>query len=50
MFWIAYSIMWMSVAAATAYGLYLTKNPNCLWALIIPTFMSFRNRGGDKEE
>lgn len=33
------SIAWLVVGGAVVYGLYLTNNPKCLWALAIPLFL-----------
>lgn len=31
-------VKWVSVAAAVSIGIFITKNPNCLWAFFIPVF------------
>ena len=33
------SISWLVAGACVLYGLYLTKNPKCLFGLIIPLFL-----------
>ncbi len=42
--WIAYAFCWISVSFAVAVGIYYTKNPNCLWAFLIPACISFSTR------
>ena len=49
------SIAWIVVGLAVAYGLYLTNNPKCLWALTIPLFLgrpslSYNSEEEDEEE
>jgi len=39
----AYGMMWVATAAAVCIGLWLTQNPNCLWALLIPALVSLKN-------
>ena len=39
---IAFASMWFATSFAVAVGLYFTKDPSCLWALVIPTFFSFK--------
>ncbi len=48
MIWIAYSMMWISVAGAASYGVYHTNNPACLWVLVIPLFTSLSAGRKDK--
>lgn len=45
--WVWLSVVWISCASAVGYGLFVTKNPNCLWALLIPTFIGFSNKSSD---
>ena len=33
------SISWLVVGGYVLYGLYLTNNPKCLWALVIPLLL-----------
>lgn len=40
MIWVGYSAMWISVATAASYGVYRTGSSGCLWALVIPLFVS----------
>lgn len=47
MMWFAYAMCWLATAGATAVGIYYTKDANCLWAMLVPTFVSFKiNRDG----
>ncbi len=39
MMWFAYAMVWLATAAATGVGLYYTKDPNCLWAMVFPCFV-----------
>jgi len=36
---LAYALIWFAVSAAVIIGMVITKNPNCLWAFIIPCFV-----------
>jgi hypothetical protein len=38
--YIGYACAWIATGVAVAVGVYITKNPNCLWALLIPTLIS----------
>lgn len=40
--WIGYGMMWLSVALAVSVGIYFTHSIHCLWFLLIPSCMSFR--------
>lgn len=46
----ANAIMWISASVATSIGLFITENANCLWALLIPTFVSYNSGSKNKEE
>ena len=49
--WVWLSVVWISCASAVGYGLFVTKNPHCLWALLIPTFIGFESsRNRDKKD
>lgn len=41
--WIAILSIWLSTAMAVSIGIYYTHNANCLWAMLIPSFMSIKN-------
>ena len=43
-------IAWVMVGLAVAYGLYLTNNPKCLWALTIPLFLGRPSLSYSSEE
>lgn len=45
--WFAYAIIWISVACTTCFGLYVTKEAWCLWALVLPLFIKFSCEGND---
>lgn len=47
--WKAIAVVWVATAAAVVAGLYYTNDPRCLWALLVPTCISFRS-GGTKAE
>lgn len=36
-----YACVWLATAVGVGLGLYITKNPNCLWAFLIPAWMGF---------
>ena len=40
--WIAYSVMWMSVASAVIYAIYKTGNTMTLLCFVIPACVNFR--------
>jgi hypothetical protein len=40
--YIAYGMVWLATGFAVAVGIYVTKNPNCLWAMLIPAITSLR--------
>lgn len=47
-FAIGVASVWIATAAAVCAGLYFTRNPNCLWGMLIPVFVSFsanKNKG-----
>lgn len=43
--YIAWSIMWLSVAVVTMYATYITKSEECLYALFIPLWVSIVESG-----
>lgn len=47
--WFAYAMMWVAVSVAVSIGLYFTKNFNCLWFLLIPSFVSLSQKEDNKE-
>ena len=42
--WVWLSIVWIASCSAIGYALFITKNPHCLWALLIPASMGFTSR------
>lgn len=38
----AYACAWLATAIAISVGIYITKNANCLWALIFPLGINCR--------
>lgn len=48
--WVGFSAMWLAAGGAVAYAIHVTHNPSCLWALLIPTMVSFSSRGKDNAE
>jgi hypothetical protein len=40
--YIAYGMIWMATAVAVGIGIWITKNPNCLWAMLIPGLISLK--------
>ena len=40
---IGYGLMWIAIASAVIVGLVVTKNSNCLWALLIGTLVSYKS-------
>jgi len=50
--WIAYGIAWLATGIATSVGIYITKDANCLWAMLIPGMISLSSKGDktNKEE
>lgn len=38
----AYAIMWVATSAAVIGGLIITRDANCLWALLIPSLVSYK--------
>jgi len=37
--YIAYGMMWLSMAIAVSVGIYYTHSIHCLWFMLIPTLM-----------
>jgi len=37
----AYAIMWITISITTSIGLFITKNPNCLFSLLVPVLIEF---------
>jgi hypothetical protein len=48
--WFAYGMMWLAIGAAVIVGLWLTHDANCLWALLIGTFISVSTKGGSNRD
>lgn len=49
-FFIAYALVWLSVALAVVAGLYFTKDIRCLWFLVLPLFISVSSKSTDDEK
>lgn len=48
--YIAYGMMWLSMAIAVSVGIYYTHSIHCLWFMLIPTLMGVHvNDSEDKE-
>ena len=49
---IAVCAIWISTALAVSVGIYVSKNPKCLWFMLIPLFMrvSTRSEGTESED
>ena len=48
--WIAYGMMWLSVALAISVGIYFTQNIHCLWFFLIPMMMKVKSGSGNEAE
>ena len=48
--WFAYAMVWVAVSVAVSVGLYFTRNIHCLWFLLIPLFVSFRQNEHTEEK
>lgn len=48
--WLAYGLMWMSIAAGVTAGIYVTHSNWCLWAFVIPIIVGAADEGKDSEE
>lgn len=46
--WKIYVAAWISTAIATCVGTYFTQSAWCMWVLVLPCFLSYKNDG--KEE
>lgn len=42
--WIAYSIMWLSVALAISVAIHYTNSPLCLFAFVIPASLKVESK------
>lgn len=43
--YIAYGLAWLSTGIAVSIAVWVTKNPACLWAFLIPSFISLSSKG-----
>ena len=48
--YIAYSASWVATGFAVSIGIYFTKQPLCLWAMIIPLFISISSKRSDNND
>ena len=48
--YVAYALVWLSVALAVSVGLFVTKNFNCLWFLILPALVRFHTKTDKDDE
>ena len=46
----AVAIVWLSVSIAICYTIYVTRNPQCLWAFLIPAILSWHPRNDDDDD
>jgi len=42
MMWVAYACVWIASSAAIAFAVYITHNPVCLWAFLIPALVNVK--------
>ena len=42
--YIAYGMMWLSMAIAVSVGIYYTHSIHCLWFMLIPTLMGVHGK------
>jgi hypothetical protein len=50
MIWIACASSWLATAAAVIYAISVTGRIAPLWFLLIPTILSYSERGGKEKE
>jgi len=50
MLYLAYGIAWLSTGIATSIGIYITKDPTCLWAMLIPAMIGLSTGGSKNTE
>lgn len=52
--YIAWGVMWIAVAIAIIYGIYITHRMSCLWFFLIPACVGFtstsKNERNDDDE
>ena len=49
--YIAYGMMWLSMAIAVSVGIYYTHSIHCLWFMLIPALVGFHAEpDGESEE
>ncbi len=42
MVWIAYALVWISMAAVVSVGIFVTENWHLLWFMLLPCLISIR--------
>ena len=47
---VTYMVVWVCFCIAVSVGLYITKDINCLWFLIIPSLLSINIKSDKKNE
>ena len=47
--WLAVAAIWFSTALAVSVGIYFTRVWQCLFFMLIPTFISVKTRSDDKK-
>lgn len=46
----AYAFAWISTAIAVIVAVWITKNPNCLWALLLPAGITISHSSQDNSD
>lgn len=46
---IVMSIAWIACLITTLVGLHITKDPVCLWAMVLPLFISVKSKSDDDD-
>lgn len=46
--WKIYVAAWISTAVAVCVSVYFTRSPWCMWGMLLPCFLSYKN--DSKEE
>ena len=49
MIYFAYAMAWVSTAIVTSVGIYFTSSAWCLWAMILPAFISLKSKKDDED-
>lgn len=48
--YVAFASAWIATGVAVCFAVYITKDASCLWAFLLPSFLSLKYTSEEKSE